>query len=117
MANIVLTQDQVSAIVAEAFEAARQRAEQYFQTQLGGRDQYPCGFAWCDIYDVRGNTKLGKMLAAAGVGKNSYTKTHQMWNPAKMGVQNMNCLEAGAAAAAEVFRKYGFKAYAGSRMD
>jgi hypothetical protein len=29
----------------------------------------------------------------------------------------MNILEEGAMAAAKVFRKYGFEAYSGSRMD
>jgi hypothetical protein len=34
-----------------------------------------------------------------------------------MGVQNIDTLEAGAEAAARVFEKYGFQAYAGSRLD
>jgi hypothetical protein len=34
-----------------------------------------------------------------------------------MGVQNVDTLEAGADAAAKVFQKYGFEAYAGSRLD
>lgn len=117
MTKLALTQDQVTAIVNEAHTAARQAAEQYFQTQLNGQDQYPCGFAWCDIYDIRGNTRLGKMLTAAGVRKNTYTKTHQVWNPSQMPVQNVDCLEAGANAAAAVFRKHGLKAYSGSRWD
>ena len=112
-----MTQDQVTAIVNEAMTAARQTAEQYFQTQLNGRDQFPCGFAWVDICGVKGNTKLGRMLAAAGIQKNTYSKTHQLWNPSKMPVQNVDCLEAGAKAAASVFRKHGFTAYAGSRWD
>lgn len=112
-----LTQDQVTAIVQEAMTAARKTAEDFFQTQLNGRDQFPCGFAWVDIYEIRGNTKLGKMLAAAGVRKNPYTKTHQVWNPSQMHVQNVDCLEAGANAAAAVFRKHGFTAHAGSRWD
>ena len=117
MTALTLTQDQVTAIVDEAMTAARQAADRYFHIQLDGRDQFPCGFAWVDIYEVRGNTKLGKMLAAAGVKKNTYTKTHQLWNPSKMPVQNVDCLSAGAAAAAAVFRKHGLKAQAGSRWD
>jgi hypothetical protein len=31
--------------------------------------------------------------------------------------QNIDCKEAGAQAAAKVLQKYGFTAYAGSRMD
>ena len=117
MANPTFTQEQVNAIVAEAFAAARKTAEHYFHNTLGGRDQFPCGFAWCDIYGVRGNTKLGKMLEAAGIKKNTYTRTHQVWNPSGMPVQNVDCLQAGANEAAAVFRKYGFTAHPGSRWD
>lgn len=110
------TQDQVNAIVAEAKEAAFQAADKFFKEKLGGRDQYACGFAWTNIYKVKGNTKLGKMLKAAGV-RQDYTKAFQIWNPAGYGCQNVDTLEAGADAAAKVFQKYGFEAYAGSRLD
>ena len=110
------TQTQVDAIVAEAREAAYRAADTFFRTQLGGQDQYACGFAWTNIYGVKGNTKLGKMLKAAGV-RQDYTKAFQLWNPSGLGVQNIDTLEEGARAAAEVFRKYGFDAYAGSRLD
>jgi hypothetical protein len=52
----------------------------------------------------------------AGLRK-SYTGSFQIWNPAEMGVQNIDTLEAGAEAAAKVFERYGFQAYAGSRLD
>ena len=110
------TQDQVNAIVAEAKQAAFQAADKFFKERLGGRDQYACGFAWTNIYKVKGNTKLGKMLKAAGV-RQDYTKAFQLWNPAGYGCQNVDTLEAGAEAAAKVFQKYGFEAYAGSRLD
>jgi hypothetical protein len=110
------TQEQVNNIVKEAQDAAYQAAMKFFYDVLGGKDQYACGFAWTNIYGVKGNTKLGKMLKAAGV-RQDYTKAFQLWNPAKMGCQNVDTLEAGARAAAEVFRKYGFEAYAGSRLD
>ena len=110
------TQDQVNAIVAEAKTAAFQAADKFFKERLGGRDQYACGFAWTNIYGVKGNTKLGKMLKAAGV-RQDYTKAFQLWNPSGMHVQNVDTLEAGAEAAAKVFQKYGFEAYAGSRLD
>jgi hypothetical protein len=110
------TQEQVNQIVQEAQEAAYQAARKFFQERLGGRDQYACGFAWTNIYGVKGNTKLGKMLKAAGV-RQDYTKAFQLWNPSKMPVQSVGILEAGAQAAADVFRKYGFEAYAGSRLD
>jgi hypothetical protein len=107
---------QVNTIVNEAKQAAREAAEKYFQEKLGGVDQYSCGFAWVDIFGVKGNTRLGKAFKAAGVRK-SYTGSYQIWNPAGLGVQNIDTLEAGAEAAAKVFEKYGFRAYAGSRLD
>ena len=113
---ITATPEQIPQIVKEAEQAAYQAAMKYFYDRLGGKDQYACGFAWVDIYEVKGNTKLGKALAAAGVRK-SYTKSLQLWNPSKMGCQNVDTLEEGARAAAEVFKSYGFKAYAGSRLD
>lgn len=108
-----LTQEQVTAIVQEAMTSAREAAQRALALH-GDRDA--CGFAWTNIYNVKGNTKLGKMLKAAGV-RQDYTKAFQLWNPAKVGVQSVGILEAGAEAAADVFRKYGFTAYAGSRLD
>ena len=107
---------QVNTIVNEAKQAAREAAEKFFQEKLGGVDQYSCGFAWVDIFGIKGNTRLGKAFKAAGVRKN-YAGHFQIWNPAGLGVQNIDTLEAGAEAAAKVFEKYGFKAYAGSRLD
>ncbi len=107
------SQEQVNAIVEEAMVQARTAAERALAL-YGDRDA--CGFAWTNIYGVTGNTKLGKMLKAAGV-RQDYTKAFQLWNPAKMGVQSVGILEAGAQAAADVFRKHGFEAYAGSRLD
>ena len=111
-----LTQEQVNEIVDEARSAAYAAAMKFFYDKLNGVDQYACGFAWVNIYGVKGNTKLGKMLKAAGV-RQDYTKAFQIWNPSGMGCQNVDTLEAGAEAAAEVFKKYGFEAYAGSRLD
>jgi len=110
------TQEQVNEIVAEAKSAAYKAAMEFFYDRLGGRDQFACGFAWVNIHGVKGNTKLGKMLKAAGV-RQDYTKAFQIWNPSGMPVQNVDTLEAGAEAAADVFTKYGFTAYAGSRLD
>ena len=112
----VTTQEQVNAIVKEAQQAAYEAAMKFFYDKLNGKDQYACGFAWTNIYGVKGNTKLGKMLKAAGV-KQDYTKAFSIWDPAGLPVQNVDTKEAGAEAAAEVFRKYGFDAYAGSRLD
>lgn len=112
----ITTQEQVNEIVKEAQQAAYEAAMKFFYDKLGGKDQYACGFAWTNIYGVKGNTKLGKMLKAAGV-RQDYTKAFSIWNPSGLGVQNVDTLEAGAEAAAKVFQKYGFEAYAGSRLD
>lgn len=110
------TKEQLVEIVAEAKAEAFKAADKFFKERLGGRDQYACGFAWVNIYGIKGNTKMGKALKAAGV-RQDYTKAFQIWNPAGYGCQNVDTLEEGARAAADVFRKYGFEAYAGSRLD
>jgi hypothetical protein len=110
------TKEQVIAIVAEAKQAAREAADKYFQEKLNGQDQYSCGFAWVNIMGIKGNTKMGKILKAAGI-RQDYTKAFSIWNPSEHNCQNIDTKEAGAYAAAEVFEKYGFQAYAGSRLD
>lgn len=110
------TKDQIEAIVVEAKQAAYQAAMEFFYDKLGGQDQYACGFAWVNIYGIKGNTRLGKALKAAGI-RQDYTKAFQIWNPSGMNCQNVDTKEAGAEAAARVFEKYGFTAYAGSRLD
>lgn len=110
------TQEQINEIVKEAQQAAYEAAMKFFYDKLGGKDQYSCGFAWTNILGVKGNTKLGKMLKQAGV-RQDYTKAFSIWNPSGLAVQNIDTLEAGAEAAAKVFEGYGFKAYAGSRLD
>jgi hypothetical protein len=116
MTALNYTEAEVADIVLEAEQAAYTAAEQYFREKLGGRDQFACGFAWVDIYGVRSNSKVGLALSRAGLRK-SYTKSIQMWNPSKFGCQNVDTLEEGARAAAAVFKRYGFTAYAGSRLD
>jgi hypothetical protein len=116
MTQLNYTPEQVQNIVAEAKQAATVAARQYFKEKLNNQDQFACGFAWVDIFGVKGNTRLGKALKAAGVRK-SYTGSFQIWNPAELAVQNIDTLEAGAEAAARVFEGYGFQAYAGSRLD
>lgn len=110
------SKEQVEQIVAEAKSAAQVAAQKFFAEKLGGRDQYACGFAWVEIFGVKGNTKMGKVLKAAGIRQN-YHKAFEIWNPSGMNCQNVDTLEAGARAAAQVFKKYGFEAYAGSRLD
>ena len=113
-----LTAQQVNDIVNAAMITAAEAAQREM-AQWGDRDA--CGFAWVNIYDHRGtkiraNSRLGRALAAAGVRKD-YTGAHCLWNPSKLGVQSVGILEAGARAAAEVFKAAGFTAYAGSRLD
>ncbi len=120
-----LTLDQainnMSMIVQEARDNATLAADKCFKEQLNGVDNYPCGFAWASIYTfagnkIRGNSKLGKALKANGI-EQDYSRTFQIWNPSGVQVQNVDVKEAGARAFAEVFTKYGFKAYADSRLD
>ena len=113
---ITATPEQIPQIVAEAQTAAEAAARTYFIEKLGGRDQFACGFAWVNIYGVKGNTKIGRALKECDI-RPSYSGGLQMWNPSKFGCQNVDTLEEGARAAAEVFKNYGFEAYAGSRLD
>jgi len=113
-----LTQQQVQDIVRDAMTSATEAAQRAL-AQHGDRDC--CGFAWVNIWEhngkkIRANSKLGKALLAAGVRKD-YTGSYCLWNPSKLGVQSVGILEAGAYAAAEVFKLAGFTAYAGSRLD
>ena len=108
-----MTVEQLKAMVAEGKQAAHDAAVEHLNTH--GEYAY-CGFAWTSIYGVKGNTKLGRALKAAGV-EQAWDKSFQIWNPSGLGTQCMSTKEAGAQACADVFRKYGFTAYMGSRAD
>jgi hypothetical protein len=108
--------NEIKMIVGRAKEAAYEAASDYLVEKLDGKDNYPCGFAWVNIYGIKGNTKLGRAMKQAGV-KQDYTKAFQIYNPSGVSVQNVDVKEAGAEAAAKVFEAFGFKAYAGSRLD
>lgn len=108
------------AVVNEMLEQAAEVAEAKLREI--GRDRYACGFAWVTIYpEHKGNTTAGraerKVIEAMGFRKDHTGKAYEYWNPSKWGGQNVDVKEAGARAAANVLRKYGFKAYAGSRLD
>jgi len=118
---VELTQNFVNHAILEAKEAAYAAADDFFRQRLNGVDQYACGFAWVNIWEhngvkIKGNTKLGKMLKAAGV-RQDYTKAFQIWNPSGLGVQHVECKSVGAPAAAAVLKQSGFTAHAGSRLD
>lgn len=112
---------QFQAMIREATEAAYAAADDFENKYYPNGGWGACGFAWTNLYShngtkLKGNTKIGKMLKAAGI-EQDWQRTFQVWNPSKYPTQNVDTLEAGARAAADVFRKYGFEAYAGSRLD
>ena len=100
----------------KALDAAQKASQAFADRHMNGRDGGACGFAWVDVYKVRSNSKLGKALQAVGFRK-SYTGSLQLWNPSKFGCQNIDTLETGARAYAEVLKQHGIEAYAGSRLD
>ena len=111
------TKEQVISFVEGAKAEAYQAAMKFFYDKLGGKDQFACGFAWVNVYGVRGNTKLGKALKEAGF-RPAYGGGLQLWNPSGMHCQNVDTLEEGARAAAEFLKQtLGVEAYAGSRLD
>ena len=93
---------------------AAKRAAEIKHDQVGERDA--CGFAWCTVYDVRSNSKAGKLLAAYGFRK-AYGGGLQLWDPSKHPTQSISVLEAGASAMAAELKAIGLAAYAGSRLD
>ena len=98
-----------AAALQHAQDAALAHLEQY------GEHAY-CGFAWVNIYNIKGSTKLGRRMKQAGFTKD-YTGAYSIWNPSGLGTQCMSTKEAGAIACAQVFKAAGFTAYAGSRAD
>jgi hypothetical protein len=109
----MITADQIT----KGITLAQQASQDFFQTRMGGQDQYACGFAWVDVYVDRTNSKQAKELLAAGFRKDYKPKCLSMWNPGGLGVQNVDTKEAGADAMAQYLRALGLNAYAGSRLD
>ena len=107
------TVQELKDLMVEAKTAAHDAAVEHLNKY--GEHAY-CGFAWVNIYDVKGNTKLGRAMKQAGY-EQDYTRAFSIWNPSEWGGQSMDVKEAGAQACADVFRKYGFKAYMDSRAD
>jgi hypothetical protein len=108
--------DQLASIIAEAKDAAYRAADAFEHDHFPNGGWGACGFAWMSINGVKGNTKIGRRLKQAGMSQ-SWDKRFQIWNPSGYPTQNVDTLEAGASAAAEVFKRYGFDASAGSRLD
>jgi hypothetical protein len=116
------TVEDLKTIMQEAKQSAAIAAQTFlddWNASTGG-NQYGepmyCGFAWVNIYKIKGNTKLGRAMKQAGYTKD-YTGAYQIYNPAGYGGQSMDVKEAGARAAAKVFEQYGFTAYPGGRAD
>jgi len=101
-------------ITQEAMTAAKTAALAHLEQH--GEHAY-CGFAWVEIFGIKGNTKLGRAMKQAGLEKD-YKGAYSIWNPSGLATQCMSTKEAGAQAAVAVFRKYGFdRCYMGSRAD
>jgi len=107
------TVEDLKTIKAAALQHANEAAVAHIEYY--GEQGY-CGFAWVNIHGIKGNTKLGKRMKAAGFEKD-YTGAYSIWNPSGLGTQCMSTKEAGASACAKVFKAAGFTAYAGSRAD
>ena len=115
------TVQELKNIITEAQQAAYTAADDFENKYFPDGGWGACGFAWTNIYEhngrkLKGNTKLGRLLKQAGV-EQDWTRTFSIWNPSKYPTQNVDTLEAGARAAADVLKRYGFTAYAGSRLD
>lgn len=76
-----------------------------------------CGFAWVNIYADRRKAE-GKEIKAAGIGWDDYEKAFHI-SSYEFGAhgQSVERKEAACKAAAEVFKRYGYRAYSGSRLD
>ena len=111
----------IQAIVTEWQTAARAASKDCADKYYDGKDGGACGFAWVSIYpEHKGNTKAGKaeraLLKELGF-RPSYDRDFQRFNPGDWMGQSIDIKEAGAVAAANVLKKHGFRAYAGSRLD
>lgn len=115
------TRIELKEILAEAREQAYQAAQQWENTHYARGEWGACGFAWVELLEhggnkLKGNTRMGRLLKQVGVEQN-WERLFHIWNPSGFPTQNVDTLEAGARAAAEVFRQHGFDAVAGSRLD
>jgi hypothetical protein len=117
-----------AAIALEMRTAASEAAYDYvneWTAKTGGNaygEPMYCGFAWVTVYPQhKGNTRAGKaerkVLEQLGMRKDWTGKAYELWNPSGWAGQSMDVKERGATAAANVLRKYGFTAWAGSRAD
>lgn len=101
---------------AEAVKLASERAAASL-VEMGG-DRGACGFAWVNIWKVRKNSKLGKVLQTLGYNK-SWDGSMQLWNPSGNGCQNIDAKESGANAYVKHVQASfpNLVIYSGSRLD
>ena len=112
-----------SVIKSEMQKAGLEATQAYLDKYYGGKDNYPCGFAWIVVRpNFAGTSTLGKqerkILQELGFEK-SYAKPkeYHLWNPGKHNCQNVDAKYAGAAAACKVLEKYGINAFPDQRWD
>jgi len=76
-----------------------------------------CGFAWVNVGD--GRSAWAKWVKVNKDGYNDYYGGISVWSSRFSGdySQSMERKIAGCRAAADVFKKYGLKAFVGSRLD
>ena len=100
-------------IKENALSSARTASLKYLEEH--GEDPL-CGFAWVNIYGIKGSTTLGRRMKEAGFEKD-YSGAYSIWNPSGLGTQSISVKEIGALEAAKVFRQADFNCVAGSRLD
>ena len=101
MQTLEYTVQEIKDIIVEAKTAANYTAKDYIDKVLKGEDNFPCGFAWVEIFGIKGNTKLGKKMKAAGLEKD-YRGSYNIWNPQpselpEYGLQRSGCPSGGQA--------------------
>lgn len=102
--------------VAAAKEAVKGAVAAWTKSYGSAEVAGACGFAWVKVSGVKLSTKVGKEFKELGFDK-SYSGGIDLWNPSGYGGQNVEIKYAGAKAYADVFTKYGYKAYAMDRLD
>lgn len=110
----MLVEENLRQIIEEYKRLAKDAALKE-ERRLGG-DWSECGFAWVEIYGIKGNTRIGRMLKKVGI-EQGYNRAFHIWNPSELPVQSVLIKEAGAEACAKYLRSKGFDAYSCSRLD
>lgn len=112
----ILTTAELEMVLEDAAVAAVTASARYVAEVLGGRDQYPCGFSYVNVYNIRGNSKLGDVLRKYGFRKND-GKGFSRGAGAFCRVQNVNAAEAAMQAYADHLRKAGVEVSVTAYLD